>query len=120
MYINRIVFTFKRFLCCRINVYTITDCLKKKRTYDVTCASVCVRVWGGHFSRYPTHKCKLRLSASAELGHLAFMGLSFFFLLLKRCFVVFFFSLFDYKTYICQSQPSYGSPRKLTYGLMCC
>lgn len=70
-----------------------------------------VCVWGGgHFSRYPTHKCKLRLSASAELGHLAFMGLSF----------SFFFSPFDYKTYICQSQPSYGSPRKLTYGLMCC
>lgn len=40
---------------------------------------VCACVGGGHFSRYPTHKCKLRLSASAELGHLAFMGLSFFF-----------------------------------------
>lgn len=43
------------------------------------CKCVCVCVGGGHFSRYPTHKCKLRLSASAELGHLAFMGLSFSF-----------------------------------------
>lgn len=58
------------------------------------CVRVCACVGGGHFSRYPTHKCKLRLSASAELGHLAFMGLSFFFfLLVKPCFVVFFLTL---------------------------
>lgn len=59
------------------------------------CKCVRVCVGGGHFSRYPTHKCKLRLSASAELGHLAFMGLSFFFFFISKAMFccVFFLTL---------------------------